>query len=108
MADNDNPTTPKHLDDARTIQKMYRLLMAQLSVMESNEQRLSVIAMMAGGAVLFAVGDKERAKAFLAEQWLPNAQNMVDAAEADLKMLTRDRAIRTAARPNRFIPPKKD
>jgi hypothetical protein len=107
-ADNDNPNTPKHLEDARTVQRMYRLLMAQLSVMESNEQRLSVIAMMAGGAALFATGDKAKATAFLTEQWAPNVPNMVDAAEADFHMLNRDRAIKQAVRPNRFIPPKKD
>jgi hypothetical protein len=106
-ADNDNPNTPKHLEDAAMLRRMYRLLMGQLHALPSDTDRLTVISMMAAGAGLFAVkGDKEKAHAFLETAFLPVAKNMLDAVEADFKQAINDLKIKQAARPNRFIPKK--
>lgn len=112
MADNDNPTTPKHLEDAAMLRRMYRLLMGQLHALPSDSDRITVVGMMAAGACLFAAkGDKAKAHDFLADSFLPGAQGLLDAVEADfrqaLNTLKLQEAVR-AKRPNRFIPPKKD
>jgi hypothetical protein len=107
MADNDNPNTPKHFEDAAMLRRMYRLLMGQLHALPTHEDRLAVVSMMAAGASLFvSKGDKAKAHDFLETAFLPVARNMLDAVEADFKQAINDLAIKQAVRPNRFIPKK--